>query len=118
MKSFILSIIIFAVLIILVILNSIYVHASCDEMIAISSAITPNDIAKAQTLCDVWKKHQPFFSISMHDSHVDKITELTENIKSAVTLGNGAEIKKNIILLNEILEEVKKIEEISFQGII
>ena len=45
-------------------------------------------------------------------------TKLTENIKSAATAGDSAEFQKNIVLLIDLLEELKKIEEISFQGII
>ena len=118
MKSLIASIIIFSILLILVITNSIYIHISCDELLSISSSLTVGDEQGARRLYDVWKRHQPLYGISMHDSHVDKITELVENIKSAVTLGNGAEFDKNIILLNELLNELKKIEEISLQGII
>ena len=118
MKSFILSAIIFAILIILVISNSIYIHHSCDEMLSLSANLTISDINGVKALCDAWQKHKAIFSISIHDSHIDKITELTEDIKSAATQSNGAEFEKNIILLNELLDEVKKIEEISFQGIL
>ena len=118
MKSFIISIIIFAILTVLVIVNSVYIHISCDEMLALSSSITVNDVLGAKQLCDAWERHHSLYSISIHDSHVDKITELTENIKSAVTLGNDAEFEKNITLLSELLNEIKKIEELSLQGII
>ena len=48
----------------------------------------------------------------------EKITELTENLKSAATIGNSTEFQKNVILLSDLLDELKKIEEISFHGIV
>ena len=56
--------------------------------------------------------------MSINDTQIEKITELTENIKSAATLGNGTEFKKYITLLSEALEELKELEEISFHSII
>ena len=118
MKSFICSIIIFAALIILIIINSIYIHNTSDEMLRHANSLSTNDVKGAQELCELWQKHRVLFSISIHDSKVERVTGLVENIKSAATVGDSAEFKKNITLLSELLEELKKIEEISFQGII
>lgn len=118
MKTFIISMIIFSILIALVITNSIYIHKITDRMLALSLAISPNDFDGANNLSLFWQKHRLFFSISVHDSQIESITEIIENIKSAAALGNDAEFNKNIILLSELLEELQKIEEISFQGII
>ena len=118
MKSFIISLIIFLFLIILIISNSIYIHKITNEMIKFSYSLSHEDAEGINKLCSIWQKHRLAFSISIRDSHIERITELTENIKSAATLGNDTEFKKNIILLCELLEELQKNEEISFQGII
>lgn len=118
MKSLIFSIAIFSILILLVIANSIYIHTVCNEMLSISDSISVNDIDATHELCSLWQKNRIFFSISIHDSHIERITELTENIKSAATVGDDAEFEKNIILLSELLDTLKKNEEISLQGII
>lgn len=118
MRSFVISTVIFAILLTLVITNSIYIHKICDKMISSTLDLSQNDLVKANELCKIWKNNRSIFSISIHDSHIERITELTENIKSAATLGNGAEFEKNIFLLTELLEELKQNEEISFQGIL
>ena len=118
MKSFIISVIIFAVLLFLIIANSIYVHKICDKMINLSITLNENSPTEAQKLCELWERHRPIFGISIHDSHIERATELIENINSAVTLGNGAELNKNIILLKQLLEEIKQNEEISLSSII
>ena len=118
MRSFIFSTVILLILILLVIANSIYVHNVCNRMLNIASSLTSDDMYAAEELCDFWQKNRVLFSISIHDTHLERITELTENIKSAVNTGDGAEFSKNIILLSELLNTLKKNEEISFQGII
>jgi hypothetical protein len=44
--------------------------------------------------------------------------DLTENLKSAVTAGDGAEFNKNRALIYELISELIRNEELSFQGII
>ena len=97
MKSFIISIIFFSLLILLIIANSIYIHKTTDKMLELSNSLSPDDVEGANELCSLWQRHRLIFSISIHDSQIERITELTENIKSAATLGNGTEFEKNII---------------------
>ena len=118
MKAFICSMIIFSILLILIITNSIYIHKISDKLINQASSLSITDTDEIQGLCSLWQKHKLIFSISIHDAQIEKVTELTENIKSAATAGDSAEFQKNISLLTELHEELKKIEEISFQGII
>ena len=118
MKAFICSIIIFSVLLILIITNSIYLHHTSNKLINQASSLSINDTDKIQGLCAFWQSHKLIFSISMHDAQVEKVTELIENIKSAATAGDSAEFQKNISLLIELLEDLKKMEEISLHGII
>ena len=110
--------IIFSILLILIMTNSIYIHSTSDKIIAEATTLSINDKNGINHLCSLWQKHKLIFSISIHDAQIEKVTELTENIKSAATAGDSAEFKKNIVLLIDLLEELKKIEEISFQGII
>ena len=51
MKSFIISIIIFSLLIILIIINSIYIHKITDEMLKLTTALSANDVDGANKLC-------------------------------------------------------------------
>ena len=118
MKAFIISIIILTVLILSIILNIFYIHNICDQMLKRALELSPQDISGAESLYEFWKENEPIFSISIHDSHIERINELTVDIKSAAAIGNGTDFEKNIILLTELLEELKSNEKISFQGII
>ena len=118
MKSFIFSTIIFFILLLLVFTNSLYIHIISNKMINIANIISISDTDKIEDLSSIWQKHRLLFGISIHDSHIERITELIENIKSAATIGDDAEFHKSLNLLSELLDELKKNEEISFQGII
>lgn len=118
MKSLIFSIILFITLIALVIINSVYIHSICKKALNILNSVTPNDEAGVDQLCDLWHKHSLIFSISVHNSQIERMNELVEGLKSAVAKGDGAEFYEYRSLLSELLEELYKSEEISFQSII
>ena len=118
MKAFICSIIIFSVLLFLIIANSIYIHRTADKLIEQASSLSIDGTDEIQKLCSLWQSHKLIFSISMHDAQVEKVTELTENIKSAASADDSAEFQKNVTLLIELLEDIKKMEEVSLHGIV
>ena len=118
MKAFILSLILFFTLIILIISNAIYVHYFCEELSSILSALDEKDPLAAEEICEVWHSHRPILSLSVHEALLERMDDLTENLKSAVTVGDGAEFNKNRALIYELISELIRNEELSFQGII
>ena len=118
MKAFVFSIILFLLVILAIIGNSIYLHHICREIreISESSLLSPEE--KAEKICNLWEAHKIFFSISVHEKNVDRMDDLTQNLKSAIAQSNRAEIDKQIFLIKELLTEISKTEEISLQGII
>ena len=118
MKAFIFSIILFCLVLATIIGNSIYLHSICADIRAITenTALYPEE--KAERLCQKWEDHKTFFSFSVHEENIDRMDDLTQNLKSAIAQGNHAEIDKQIFLIKELLSEISKTEEISLQGII
>lgn len=118
MKSVIFSIILFLILIGLLITNSIYIHKTCDKMLDILDFLSLNDIDGADEISAIWQKNRTLFSISIHDSHIERVNELTEGLKSAIAKSDGAEFNEHVALLSQLLKELKEIEEISFEGVV
>ena len=118
MKAVIFSAILFTILIILIVANSIYIHKVCDTMLNLLSSLEPSDVNGVEELCSIWKRHRTLFSVSVHDSRVERIDELTEKLKSAAAKSDGAEFEENVTLLSQALEELKEFEELSFEGIV
>ena len=84
----------------------------------IGSGLSPDDEEGVGELCAFWHKHSLIFGISIHNSQIERMNELTEALKSAVAKRDGAEFQEYRSLLTELLEELQKNEEISFQSII
>ena len=118
MKAFIFSIILFCLIIAIIIGNSIYLHSVCDDIRKITENTVLYPEEKAEQLCQTWEEHKIFFSFSVHEENIDRMDDLTQNLKSAIAQGNRAEIDKQIFLIKELLSEISKTEEISLQGII
>lgn len=118
MKAFILSLILFLTLISLIIGNAVYVHSACDELSKMLSELDENDTLGAEKICESWHSHRQILSLSVHETLLERMDDLTENLKSAVTAGDGAEFNKNRALIYELISELIRNEELSFQGII
>ena len=61
---------------------------------------------KALELCNTWEKHKTFFSFSVHEENIDRMDDLTQNLKSAIAQSNRAEIDKQAFLIQELLSEI------------
>ena len=118
MKAFIFSIILFSLILTTIIGNSLYLHKICKEMCALTSVSDFYSEDKVLELCTTWEKHKTFFSFSVHEENIDRMDDLTQNLKSAIAQNNRAEIDKQAFLIRELLSEILKTEEISLQGII
>lgn len=118
MKSFLFSLILFIILISIVIANSIYVHKVCESISEQLSVLSIDNPQSAEDLCTLWRSHRDLLSLSVHESKLERMDDLTENIKSAVAQGDGAEFKKALVLICELLDELAENEEISLQGIV
>lgn len=118
MKAFIFSSILFLVLIAVIITNAIYVHSVCEDLSMILSSISEYDSDAADELCGLWQSHRALLSLSVHESLLERMDDLTEDLKSAVTNRDGAEFEKNRTLIYELITELMRNEEVSFQGVI
>ena len=118
MKAFIFSIILFSLILLLIAANSLYVHRICKEInqIAASSSLSPEE--KVANICQIWSENKTFISFSVHEENIDRMDDLTQGLKSAIAVGNRAEIDKQLFLIQELLDKFSKAEEISLQGII
>ena len=118
MKTFIFSMVLFFIILLVITANAIYVHRVCDEMSAIASTPGLSPEEKATLLCKKWKDSKAIFSFSVHEESIDRMDDLTQGLKSAIAESNRAEIDKQLFLLQELLEKFSQNEEISLQGII
>lgn len=118
MKSLIFSAVLFIILITVIVINSLYIHSVCNQASEILNSISPYDERGTEKLSSLWQKHRIVFGISIHNSQIDRMNELIEKLKSAVANGDGASVYEYKALISELLDDLRKNEEISLQSII
>lgn len=118
MKSFIFSTLLFALILLVIVTNSLYVHRVCDELAELAHAATPTSLTTADALCEAWQRHRTYFSLSIHEEQIERMDDITQGLKSATANHDRAEFEKNLFLLEELLEEFLNNEVFSLQGII
>lgn len=117
MKTFIFSLILFFIIILVIIFNSLYVQGFCKNINEIADSKYESDSEKAELLCNEWLSHRSVLTFSVHEEDVEQMDELMQGLKSAVTYGDRAETKKYLFLIKELIETFQKDEKISLQGI-
>lgn len=118
MRTFVFSVILFSLILLAITLNSIYIHCACDEMKEIISSRDVDEKVRAERLCDAWSAHKRFFSLSVHESQIERMDDVTQGLKSATANCDRADFEKHLFLLKELLEEFPSNERVSLQGIV
>ena len=117
MRSFIISIILFFILIFIITANSLYVHSICNELNLLLGDMNAYDTDKASSFINIWRECRSIFSFSIHEDQLERMDDLSEGLESAVTSYDSAEFEKYKTLLKELLDEFLKNEEFSIQSI-
>lgn len=118
MKAFIFSAILFLILIIIISANSLYIRSVCQELSESLSFCSAEDEASATEFLETWKRRRFFLSFSVHEDQLERMDDLSEGLKSAVASNDGAEFKKHVSLIKELIDELQSNEELSLQGIL
>lgn len=118
MKAFIFSAILFLILIIIISANSLYIRSVCQELLKSLNSCSAEDEASATEFLETWKRRRFFLSFSVHEDQLERMDDLSEGLKSAVISNDGAEFKKHVSLIKELIDELQSNEELSLQGIL
>ena len=119
MKSFIITIILFSVILSFVILNSIYITKVCNKISDLCNSISNiPDHPKALTeMFESWKKSKPVLEFSVRISELERMSDLIESLQSSVKSQNEVEIQKYCILISDHAKYIAQHERISFSSI-
>ena len=119
MKSAIVSLLIFLLLIILIVGNAIYVSHVCKDISNLAQEVSNSDqkeisIAKMK---DLWSGHRDWLDLSVKLNEIERMSDLIESLDAAHKADNQAEISKYCILISELAEEFSEHEKLSFRSI-
>ena len=109
MKGFIISLLVFGLLVGGIILNSVYIDKTCQELEEKLDALPGVTEATAQTaaLCARWEKENSKISISVSLQMLDKIDAILAELDYAVHFGDEAAFEKCRVLAKVAIKEIK-----------
>lgn len=119
MKSFVVAILLFSVLIICITINSLYILDNCKVISHYSDSIknSENDYTALNKLKLHWDNHRTFFGLTVSKAKTERMDELIISLFAAVDQKNSCEIGRICDLLKALAEDISAYERISFSGI-
>ena len=119
MKAFIISTILFVLLIAAIFGNTLYVR-NVSERIAVGTEklkrenYSPNI---ANELEEYWLKHRSFVGLSVGHEELDLISQTIISLKACCDSGSIADASVYVLILQDAAEEIGRHEEISFENL-
>ncbi len=120
MKSFIFTLIIFALLITLIVVNRNYIEKTTNEMKDITERIIAspknceNDLEK---LYNIWEKNKKMMSLTTSYNNIGDISNKLSSVKSYYESGYEIGFLRELVTLKEAIFEISRLEKFSIQNI-
>ena len=119
MKAFIISTILFALLIAVIFCNAFYVKAVSNHIVSESEKIREENypLNLASKLEKYWMKHRSFVSIGVGHEELDRISQSILSLKASCESKNVSDANMYVLILQDAAEEIGRHEEISFENL-
>lgn len=117
MRSFIASMLLFAIFCCAIAANSVYVSSSCDDMRACAEHIKSGSTSSISELEALWRSHRYLFGFSVAESKIERMDELILSLRSAINAQSSSEIPRLCSLIEELCEDISIYERITLQSI-
>ena len=120
MRSFIISIILFFLIIAAVVANGIYVRSITADLHELARAAYEKGAPSEQlgALIEEWDRHKPFLSLSASLKEIDSATEYLIKFKDTVMRGDSAAAQQNYLLFCNALRDLERYEGFSLENIL
>ena len=119
MKSFWGSVILFAILILSVTLNGIYIKSLSERIGGYAERLEKEDpTALLDELQDLWKQHRKFLAFSIDTITLDDIEKTILSLTVAHERGDGYEFEKYRAYLGEAAREIARFERLDIENIL
>ena len=118
MRSTLISIILFSLLLCGIIINGIYVHNVSSQLTQYADKLSPQNENTLSELEDYWSTNKNRLGISISGAYLDGVEKTIISMRSAYDEGDEVEFRKNIHLLRQSAETIKRSERISLDAIL
>ena len=119
MKAFIISAILFALLISAVIGNAFYVKKVSEHVISETEILKEQDYS-LEIISDLekyWKRHRSFVGLSVGHQELDHISQSIISLRESCGSGNVSDASLYLSILQDAVEEMGRHEEMSFDNL-
>ena len=121
MKDFIISVILFSLLIALIVCNSVYikkeVNLLSDAVRSVPSIDSPDCQLFINSLRSEWRDFKKVAKLSLNYSEINKMDCLIEELNCHLDTQNNNDFEHAKIMMINLLSEIVRLEEISIDGI-
>ena len=115
MRSLKISLILFAVLLICITVNSIYIHQCTERLLVLTEEVSLG--ASTDTLEDFWRTNKKFIGLSISETQLDNISRLIVSVGCHQKSGQDKELKESLALLADAAQNMRRYEELSVENI-
>ncbi len=111
MRSFLITLLIFLLMLFLIVANSLYVQGVSEEIRRLTSKEEQN-IDSAEELESFWERNMPFLSLSVPYSELERVSELITELKHYTTVENESEKDRIQLLIKEAASDICRPEKL------
>ena len=120
MRSFIISIFLFAATCALIAANNIYIKNTSAQIVErVSGAAFDADPTQvADDLDDFWEKNHPIVGLSVGYKELDRMSDLIIDLKIQLDLGNQNEVTRLRAMIVECADEISRLEHFHLENLL
>ena len=115
MRSLKISITLFAILIICIAFNSLYISHCAERLLSQTDDILLS--GSAEELDDFWKSNKKYIGMSISETQLDSISRLIVSIRCDIEQNNSADLKKDVALLRDAVDGIRRYERLSIENL-
>lgn len=120
MRSFIITLILFASVCTAIVFNNIYIKRSAEYIVECVSDISfvsaPEEaIGRLEVF---WKKNHPIIGLSVGFKELDRMSDLILDLKAYYQLGNLPEVTRTIDMIREAADEISRLERFRIENLL
>lgn len=117
MRSLIISITLFSLVVLCTILNVGYVHSTADNIERTVTELAVPSEEKLSDLEELWNKNEGILGLSLSSSFLENVSRTIVSLRCAYEVGDMAEYEKNRALLLSCAAGIRGLERLSIENI-
>lgn len=117
MRSLIISVTLFVLVVLCVILNVGYIHSTADKIDNAAADLAEPTEEKLSALEELWEKNEGLLGLSLSSTFLESVSKTIVSLRCAYESGDRAEYEKNRALLFLCAEGIRGLERLSIENI-